>query len=779
MDERISKVLATIDDFERLEQFEVNVRRQKANTSEVEAAIKARAAYLARTLITERTGIALANLTSAEEGIVQAVSEYVGVMKHKGKDATRTLLQLKNRGLIGAAEAAVSKARPTQGFQTLNEEGLEDLSYEQIILDHPEEFSPRATWFASRTLGRPTDGDRPPARTTILAQLRTEDLLAWLKMRASEGDGSAGHFTNADAARAISMNDLRAHGRVFGNVQSRLDFACYRLGLPPLGLVAEAPFDDAWSDEQQSWKFPVSSMQRAAKAFRWRDHDFDRLLSETVTLSGQAHVLWEAELRDHGPRVRAWAEGLEGGPHESASPVVQVSDNLARNPDWTREEHILGLDLYLRLHETSYPKDHPEVIKLSEILQALAKLRGTTGGPTFRNANGVSMKMLNFRRFDPSYDGTGLPSGSKLEEEVWGEYADRPEALATEVRSILDEIYASTQEQIASSAPGDEALSEVPYWVLVCNPAKWAIDKFLAGGIDVDTWGVRPSDADKFAPGQLAIVRVGVDRRSAVDRLGRPPLEPGIYALCEVESTSFRGTGATDSFWAEGEGREPGWPTVRVRYLRGYLQNPLTIALLRASKPNLSNLLLNGFQAASFPISADDFHAVLEMLGEDPETLAAPTAWPPPDTFDRLADLERKYLNASPEVKSRTSSSIERGPLGREVKKAMGHRCQLCAAIGMNPIGFLKANGDPYVEAHHVMPVSRKQVGSLSASNIMTVCPNHHRQIHYGADIDVKIGECAFSVSIGGVIVEILKFNLAFPNASVSEPVHSRAQTGT
>ena len=90
----------------------------------------------------------------------------------------------------------------------------------------------------------------------------------------------------------------------------------------------------------------------------------------------------------------------------------------------------------------------------------------------------------------------------------------------------------------------------------------------------------------------------------------------------------------------------------------------------------------------------------------------------------------------------------------------MGHRCQLCAAVGLNPIGFLKASGDPYVEAHHVMPVSHMQVGSLSLSNIMTVCPNHHRQLHYGGGVAVEIGASAFTISIGGVTVVIPKFRM-------------------
>ena len=435
-----------------------------------------------------------------------------------------------------------------------------------------------------------------------------------------------------------------------------------------------------------------------------------------------------------------------------------------RNPDLDPEEHILALDLYMRLRGTAYGEDHPEVIQLSETLRALARLRGMSGGPTFRNPNGVSMEMMNFRRLDPDYtvDGrVGLNRGSSQEESVWRDFADDPPALKAAVAGIMDEIDAAIQEELDGGSAtelredGEPDANEERYWVFVCNPAKWAIDRFLAGGITEDTWSVRPSDRDKFAPGQLAIVRVGVDRRSQADRDGHPPLEPGIYALCEVESEAFPASGADDSFWAEGEAREPGWPTVRIRYLRGYLQSPLTIERLRAEHPDLSHLLLDGFRAASFPISADDFRVVVRMLGEDLDDLPAPPP-APADTGDELAALEKKYLHASPEVKTKVGKHIERGPVGAAVKKATGYKCQLCEAMGRDPIGFLKPSGEPYVEAHHVMPVSTLQIGSLAASNIMTLCPNHHRQVHYGG-VSVVIGDESFSVTIGGTTYTLPK----------------------
>jgi hypothetical protein len=57
---------------------------------------------------------------------------------------------------------------------------------------------------------------------------------------------------------------------------------------------------------------------------------------------------------------------------------------------------------------------------------------------------------------------------------------------------------------------------------------------------------------------------------------------------------------------------------MRLRYLRTHLASPLTIERLRQENPDISRLLLNGFQAASFPIPAEDFRAVLAHLEKTP-----------------------------------------------------------------------------------------------------------------------------------------------------------------
>jgi predicted HNH restriction endonuclease len=595
MDEQINRALKTVKDFKALTQLEENVRKRVVFDDDVEAAFKEQGAHIARDIIMRRTELDLTKLTPAEEKIVRAVSEYLAIKRRGGGDAGYTLRQLRSRGLIESAEAAVSRSKPTQGFETLRDEDLDELSYEQIVIDHPEEFSARALWYARRTLGRPNASEKPPARRSIPVQIRTEELLDWLAARAAENGGAIAPFANADAASMLGMTDMTRHGRVYGNIQSRLDFACYRLGLPPLGLTAAVAFSDAWRREDRAWEFPVRLMKEAARSFRWREHDFEALIAMTHMLGGQAHLLWKAELRDNQASVKAWAEGLEHGLGESVPSETdkQQKPPVSHNPNWTREEHILGLDLYLRLRGTSYPDEHPEVIKLSQTLLKLAALRKMNGAATFRNANGVSMKMLNFRRVDPEYTGTGLPSGSKLEGEIWGELANAPEKLAELIGFILEEI--------------------------------------------------------------------------------------------------------------------------------------------------------DAFASASGSVGAPDTEAV----PPDPEPTNGERPKEPSSDLDRLAALERKFLDATPEVKVRISKGIERGPVGREVKRLNGFICQICKALGCEALGFRKKDGEPYVEAHHVTPVSTREVGSLSAANIVTLCANHHRELHYG-DTSVSIGETEFSFVIAG-----------------------------
>lgn len=136
-----------------------------------------------------------------------------------------------------------------------------------------------------------------------------------------------------------------------------------------------------------------------------------------------------------------------------------------------------------------------------------------------------------------------------------------------------------------------------------------------------------------------------------------------------------------------------------------------------------------------------------------------PSAADVPDLTQALHDIEDKYKDAAPEVKERQSRYIERGPVGAKVKKLNDFKCQICDVLGYPPHAFMKPSGEPYVEAHHVMPVSKLEKGSLHAANIMTLCANHHRQLHFGG-VEVTIAAAEFKLELTGTQITIPRAKL-------------------
>jgi 5-methylcytosine-specific restriction protein A len=63
--------------------------------------------------------------------------------------------------------------------------------------------------------------------------------------------------------------------------------------------------------------------------------------------------------------------------------------------------------------------------------------------------------------------------------------------------------------------------------------------------------------------------------------------------------------------------------------------------------------------------------------------------------------------------------------------KRAGGRCELPSCLAH---GFRKGDGSIYLETHHVIPLSAG--GSDSPSNVVALCPNHHREAHYGETRD-------------------------------------------
>ncbi len=133
-----------------------------------------------------------------------------------------------------------------------------------------------------------------------------------------------------------------------------------------------------------------------------------------------------------------------------------------KNPPWQRDELLLALDLYFRFNPSHISKSHPEVIKLSKILNSLPIHKERPDEIKFRNPNGVYMKLCNFLRYDPNYSGVGLQRGGKLEEVIWKEFYSEKDKLKNISQNIINGITELNKSDERSSIESNDEECEFP-----------------------------------------------------------------------------------------------------------------------------------------------------------------------------------------------------------------------------------------------------------------------------------------------------------------------------
>jgi hypothetical protein len=155
------------------------------------------------------------------------------------------------------------------------------------------------------------------------------------------------------------------------------------------------------------------------------------------------------------------------------------------------------------------------------------------------------------------------------------------------------------------------------YWTFFCNPAKWEIDRFLSTNPTYDTYEVTRWQQDYCKPGQLGVIRVGVDRRTKRQLGDRHRLRPGIYALIEVVSEPYHREQPPDDFWLTSSEQQSEMPNIDIRFLGNFLNHPIFIDELRLLPEIDDPYLLNGFRAASMPLRKESFKGILRLTGDD------------------------------------------------------------------------------------------------------------------------------------------------------------------
>src|SRR3954452_7109294 len=96
-------------------------------------------------------------------------------------------------------------------------------------------------------------------------------------------------------------------------------------------------------------------------------------------------------------------------------------------------------------------------------------MASATNSSTFRNPNGVSMKLANIASLDPAHTGAGLRAGGRNDAAVWDEFQGDAAKVAQAAAAIR------------------ERVREPHYWAFNANPQVYRIE---AAGTDLtfDTW---------------------------------------------------------------------------------------------------------------------------------------------------------------------------------------------------------------------------------------------------------------------------------------------------
>lgn len=122
-----------------------------------------------------------------------------------------------------------------------------------------------------------------------------------------------------------------------------------------------------------------------------------------------------------------------------------------KNKVWSREEEIIVFNLYCKIPFKSSSKNHPEVIRIANIIG--------------RTPSSVNMKIGNFGSFDENLKAlgiVGLTNASKLDKEIFEEFSGKWDELSFESEALIAKF--ENRSLIATDAEiplGKEILSSV------------------------------------------------------------------------------------------------------------------------------------------------------------------------------------------------------------------------------------------------------------------------------------------------------------------------------
>ncbi|TIP06444.1 MAG: HNH endonuclease [Mesorhizobium sp.] len=286
------------------------------------------------------------------------------------------------------------------------------------------------------------------------------------------------------------------------------------------------------------------------------------------------------------------------------------------------------------------------------------------------------------------------------------------------------------------------------YWMFVCNRKVWDGEAWLRDPEETLLYKVSDHNHREMQVGDLGVLRINAQKGSRA----AAPLPAAVYAIVEVLDVPRLQSDVSEAQYADKADAEAITWRAPLKLLGNLVETPIAVDEL-PDDGDFAHFRMP-LMTSTIPISRRAFSEVYQRAGltrpdlTDEQKAATPAG---------IKMLELEASKADPTRRSRISKYIERGPIGRKVKEIRGCRCQICEALGFEPIAFLRKNGTPFAEAHHVQPVSLLMAGTLAASNVMVLCPNHHRQAHLGNFEVLEDGRHQWRISIDGRVLALPK----------------------
>ncbi|MDX8540087.1 HNH endonuclease signature motif containing protein [Mesorhizobium abyssinicae] len=402
--------------------------------------------------------------------------------------------------------------------------------------------------------------------------------------------------------------------------------------------------------------------------------------------------------------------------------------------EWTTDELAAAVEAYLQMRELEHRGEKYNKAAIQRMLVAGPIASRTSTEHRMQNISHVLSLM-------------GLPwiEGYKPLPNVGSRTV---EALQSIIRTYMAADAAPLPMYPPVAAETSRKLPPTGYWMFVCNRKVWDGEAWLRAPEDTLLYKVSDHNHAEVQAGDLGVLRINARRGNRA----AAPVPASVYAVVEVLDAPRLQSDASGSHYSDKSDAEAVTWRAPLKLLGNLVEKPVAVDDLPDDGEFVHFRM--PLMTSTIPISRRAFSEVYHRAGltrpnlTDEQKAATPAG---------IKMLELEASKADPIRRSRISKYIERGPIGRKVKEIRGCRCQICEALGFEPIAFHRKNGMPFAEAHHVQPVSLLMPGTLGASNVMVLCPNHHRQAHLGNFEVLEDGRHHWRISIDGRVLPLSK----------------------